>query len=125
VSRIALYRWRQRRASAKNSRAPVAPLSFRRRQEQRVKSLLPEFLEVRETHALAKRRRACRSSGAGELRMQTRIGSIAIPYLIDVLFQLRDAGRLSLDDPLSKYFPTVEDLGGRELLEGIAVEVVE
>jgi CubicO group peptidase (beta-lactamase class C family) len=57
--------------------------------------------------------------------MQTRIGSIAIPYLIDVLFQLRDAGRLSLDDPLSKYFPTVEDLVGRELLEGIAVEVVE
>jgi CubicO group peptidase (beta-lactamase class C family) len=37
--------------------------------------------------------------------MQTRIGSIAIPYVIDILFQLRDAGRLSLDDPLSKYSP--------------------
>jgi D-alanyl-D-alanine carboxypeptidase len=43
------------------------------------------------------------------LRMHTRIGSIAIPYVIDILFQLRDAGRLSLDDPLSKYFPEIAD----------------
>lgn len=39
------------------------------------------------------------------LRMHTRIGSIAIPYVIDILLQLQDRGRLSLDDPLSKYFP--------------------
>ena len=50
------------------------------------------------------------------LRMQTRIGSIAIPYVIDILFQLRDAGRLSLDDPLSKYFPDIADAGKISLL---------
>ena len=50
------------------------------------------------------------------LRMQTRIGSIAIPYVIDILFQLRDAGRLSLDDPLSKYFPEIADAGRITLL---------
>jgi D-alanyl-D-alanine carboxypeptidase len=38
-------------------------------------------------------------------RMYWRIGSIAIPYLIDVLLQLQDEGKLSLDDPLSKYRP--------------------
>src|SRR3954454_503126 len=38
-------------------------------------------------------------------RMHFRIGSIAIPYAIDVLLQLQDAGRLSLDDPLSKWLP--------------------
>src|SRR3954454_13204600 len=38
-------------------------------------------------------------------RMHFRIGSIAIPYVIDVLLQLRDAGRLSLDDPLSNWLP--------------------
>lgn len=38
-------------------------------------------------------------------RMHFRIGSIAIPYVIDVLLQLQDAGRLSLDDPLSKWLP--------------------
>jgi CubicO group peptidase (beta-lactamase class C family) len=39
------------------------------------------------------------------LRMHFRIGSIAIPYLIDVLLQLQDRGRLSLDDPVSRWFP--------------------
>jgi D-alanyl-D-alanine carboxypeptidase len=48
--------------------------------------------------------------------MQTRIGSIAIPYVIDILFQLRDAGRLSLDDSLSKYFPDIADAGKISLL---------
>jgi CubicO group peptidase (beta-lactamase class C family) len=38
-------------------------------------------------------------------RMYFRIGSIAIPYLIDLLLQLQDEGKLSLDDPLSKYRP--------------------
>jgi CubicO group peptidase (beta-lactamase class C family) len=38
-------------------------------------------------------------------RMYWRIGSIAIPYLINVLLQLQDEGKLSLDDPLSKYRP--------------------
>jgi CubicO group peptidase (beta-lactamase class C family) len=39
------------------------------------------------------------------LRMHFRIGSIAIPYVIDLLLQLRDRGRLSLDDPVSKWLP--------------------
>ena len=39
------------------------------------------------------------------LRMHFRIGSIAIPYLIDVLLQLQDRGRLSLDDPVARWFP--------------------
>lgn len=37
--------------------------------------------------------------------MYWRIGSIAIPYLIDILLQLQDEGKLSLDDPLAKYRP--------------------
>ncbi|HET7446202.1 MAG TPA: serine hydrolase domain-containing protein [Solirubrobacterales bacterium] len=41
--------------------------------------------------------------------MYWRIGSIAIPYLIDVLLQLQDEGKLSLDDPLSKYRPNVPE----------------
>ena len=51
------------------------------------------------------------------LRMQTRIGSIAIPYVIDILLQLRDAGRLSLHDPLSKYFPDIANAGKISLLD--------
>ena len=39
------------------------------------------------------------------LKMHFRIGSMAIPYLIDLLLQLQDEGRLSLDDPISKWFP--------------------
>jgi D-alanyl-D-alanine carboxypeptidase len=39
------------------------------------------------------------------LRMHFRIGSIAIPYVIDLLLQLQDKGRLSLDDPVSKWLP--------------------
>jgi CubicO group peptidase (beta-lactamase class C family) len=39
------------------------------------------------------------------LRMHFRVGSIAIPYLIDLLLQLQDEGRLSLDDPISKWYP--------------------
>jgi CubicO group peptidase (beta-lactamase class C family) len=45
---------------------------------------------------------------AGEpasLRMHFRIGSIAIPYLIDLLLQLEDEGELSLDDPVSNWLP--------------------
>ncbi|HEX4307860.1 MAG TPA: serine hydrolase domain-containing protein [Solirubrobacterales bacterium] len=38
-------------------------------------------------------------------RMYWRMGSIAIPYLIDLLLQLQDEGRLSLDEPLSNYRP--------------------
>jgi CubicO group peptidase (beta-lactamase class C family) len=41
------------------------------------------------------------------LRMHFRIGSIAIPYVIDLLLQLQDAGRLSLDDPVSKWLPNL------------------
>ncbi len=39
------------------------------------------------------------------LRMHFRIGSMAIPYLIDLLLQLQDRGQLSLDDPVSNWFP--------------------
>lgn len=38
-------------------------------------------------------------------RMYFRIGSIAIPYLINLLLQLQDEGKLSLDDKLAKYRP--------------------
>lgn len=38
-------------------------------------------------------------------RMYFRIGSIAIPYLIDLVLQLQDEGKLSLDDKLAKYRP--------------------
>ena len=38
-------------------------------------------------------------------RMYFRIGSIAIPYLIDLALQLQDEGKLSLDDKLAKYRP--------------------
>jgi CubicO group peptidase (beta-lactamase class C family) len=38
-------------------------------------------------------------------RMYWRMGSIAIPYLIDLLLQLQDEGKLSLDDKLAKYRP--------------------
>jgi D-alanyl-D-alanine carboxypeptidase len=39
------------------------------------------------------------------MRMHFRIGSIAIPYVIDLVLQLQDRGRLSLDDPVSKWLP--------------------
>jgi D-alanyl-D-alanine carboxypeptidase len=38
-------------------------------------------------------------------KMYFRIGSIAIPYLIDLLLQLEDEGKLSLNDKLAKYRP--------------------
>jgi D-alanyl-D-alanine carboxypeptidase len=38
-------------------------------------------------------------------KMYFRIGSIAIPYLIDLLLQLEEEGKLSLDDKLAKYRP--------------------
>jgi D-alanyl-D-alanine carboxypeptidase len=37
--------------------------------------------------------------------MYFRIGSIAIPYLINLLLQLEDEGKLSLNDKLAKYRP--------------------
>ncbi len=40
-------------------------------------------------------------------QMQFRIGSIAIPYLITLLLQLQDEGRLSLDDPVSSWLPNL------------------
>jgi D-alanyl-D-alanine carboxypeptidase len=38
-------------------------------------------------------------------RMYWRIGAIAIPYLINLLLELEDEGKLSLDDKLSEYRP--------------------
>ncbi len=43
--------------------------------------------------------------------MHFRIGSMAIPYLINLLLQLQDEGRLSLDDKLSTYLPNLPDAG--------------
>lgn len=39
------------------------------------------------------------------LRMHFRTGSIAIPYLIDLVLMLQEKGRLSLDDPVSRWLP--------------------
>lgn len=41
------------------------------------------------------------------LRMHFRNGAIAIPYVIDLLLQLQDEGRLSLDDPVSNWLPSL------------------
>jgi CubicO group peptidase (beta-lactamase class C family) len=38
-------------------------------------------------------------------RMYFRIGSMAIPYLINLVLQLEDEGKLSLDDKLARYRP--------------------
>jgi CubicO group peptidase (beta-lactamase class C family) len=38
-------------------------------------------------------------------QMHFRIGAMSVPYLIDVLLQLRDEGRLSLDDRVSRWLP--------------------
>ncbi len=38
-------------------------------------------------------------------RMHWRIGSMAIPYVTTLLLQLQDRGKLSLDDPVSKWLP--------------------
>ena len=43
------------------------------------------------------------------LRMNFRIGSVAIPYVIDLLLQLQNDRRLSLDDRLSNWFPDLPD----------------
>jgi CubicO group peptidase (beta-lactamase class C family) len=37
------------------------------------------------------------------LRMNFRIGSIVFPYVLDLVFQLQDRGRLKLDDPVSRW----------------------
>jgi D-alanyl-D-alanine carboxypeptidase len=44
-----------------------------------------------------------------KLRMNFRIGSIAIPYIIDLLLELQDEGRLSLDDAVSNWLPSLPD----------------
>jgi len=41
--------------------------------------------------------------------MHWRIGAVAISYLSTVALQLQDEGKLSLDDPLSKYLPDIRD----------------
>lgn len=53
-------------------------------------------------------------------RMHFRIGSMAIPYLITVLLQLQEEGRLSLNDKLSEYrprLPHANQITLRELAE--------
>jgi CubicO group peptidase (beta-lactamase class C family) len=53
-------------------------------------------------------------------KMYFRIGSIAIPYLISVLLQLEDEGKLSLNDKLSKYrpnFPEADEVTLRMLAD--------
>ncbi|KQR81798.1 hypothetical protein ASG35_05810 [Burkholderia sp. Leaf177] len=41
--------------------------------------------------------------------MHWRIGAVAISYLSTVALQLQEEGKLSLDDPLSKYLPDIRD----------------
>jgi CubicO group peptidase (beta-lactamase class C family) len=43
--------------------------------------------------------------------MHFRIGSMAIPYLITLLLQLEDEGKLALDDKLAAFFPGMPDAG--------------
>jgi CubicO group peptidase (beta-lactamase class C family) len=53
-------------------------------------------------------------------KMYFRIGSIAIPYLINLLLQLEDEGKLSLNDKLSKYrpnFPEADEVTLRRLAD--------
>jgi D-alanyl-D-alanine carboxypeptidase len=52
-------------------------------------------------------------------RMHFRIGSIAIPYLIDQLLILQDEGKLSLDDPVSNWLPGLPN-GDRVTLRMLA-----
>jgi D-alanyl-D-alanine carboxypeptidase len=82
-----------------------------------VRAIVEQFMQEQDLRAalvrvdVGDRTLAALASGdsmAGEpanLRMNFRIGSIAIPYLIDVLLQLQDRGMLSLDDPISEWFP--------------------
>jgi D-alanyl-D-alanine carboxypeptidase len=42
-------------------------------------------------------------------RMHFRVGSVVFPYVIDLLLQLQDRGRLKLDDPVSKWLPDLPD----------------
>jgi D-alanyl-D-alanine carboxypeptidase len=44
-------------------------------------------------------------------RMHFRIGSMAIPWLTTVVLQLRDEGRLSLNDRISRWFPNLPRAG--------------
>jgi len=46
------------------------------------------------------------------LEMNFRIGSIAIPYVVDLLLQLEDRGRLSLDDRISRWCPELPNAEG-------------
>ncbi len=39
--------------------------------------------------------------------MRFRMGAMSIPYLINLLLQFEDEGRLSLDDPVSEWLPEV------------------
>jgi D-alanyl-D-alanine carboxypeptidase len=41
------------------------------------------------------------------LRMNFRIGAIGIPYVVDLLLQLQDRGKLDLDDPVSEWLPNL------------------
>lgn len=44
---------------------------------------------------------------AARRRMHFRIGSMAIPWLTTIVLQLRDEGRLGLNDKISKWFPNL------------------
>ncbi len=52
------------------------------------------------------------------MNMHVRIGSMAIPYLITLLLQLQEEGKLSLEDKLAKYrpnFPEANEVTLRQL----------
>ncbi len=45
------------------------------------------------------------------MRMNVRIGSISIPYVVDLLLHLQDRGKLSLNDPVSEWLPHLPNAG--------------
>src|SRR5262245_9407947 len=84
-----------------------------------VRAIVDRFVEANDLRAALTRidvgDRTIARISAGEsmagvpanLRMNFRIGSIAFPYVIDILLQLQEEGRLSLDDPVSKWLPSL------------------
>ena len=84
---------------------------------RQVRNIVDRFVEGEDLRAALVRvdvgDRALATASPGEsmagvpanLRMNFRIGSIAIPFVVDLLLQLQDRGKLSLNDPVSEWFP--------------------
>jgi D-alanyl-D-alanine carboxypeptidase len=97
--------------------APPAPAQRRSREAEQVIQITRQVM--RENHLMAaivrvqRGRRPVVTAALGNTMtnvpatrdMSWRIGSIAIPYLTTVMLQLRDEGKLSLNDTVSKWYP--------------------